>query len=167
MTSASQEDPFGHGHARITPSAPRRAFAVGLLMLLGGLLIYLALSEQGISLFSTLVLIVTGLGALGLAEALRRATAAHLILTETSLVDSAGTCLAEMDHIARVDRSAFAFKPSNGFILHLDAPAARHWAPGLWWRMGRRVGVGGVTSAAETKVVAEAISFRLAQREQT
>jgi len=159
------EDEPTRPRASITPSAARRAFAVGLLLTLGGLLIYLALSQAAATVFATVFLLGTGLGSLALAEALRRATAVHLHLTDTALMDSTGVCLARLDEIERVDRGAFAFKPSNGFILHLASPGDRHWAPGLWWRLGRRIGVGGVTSAAETKVVAEAISFTLAQRD--
>jgi hypothetical protein len=42
---------------------------------------------------------------------------------------------------------------------------SRVYAPGLWWRAGRRVAVGGVTSRAEGKAVAELINVMLAERE--
>ena len=42
----------------------------------------------------------------------------------------------------------------------------RRWWPGLWWSLGNRVGVGGVTSAAHTKAMAEIISAMIAQRAQ-
>jgi hypothetical protein len=38
------------------------------------------------------------------------------------------------------------------------------WVPGLWWRIGRSVGVGGMTGAAETKMMAEMIEAMIAVR---
>jgi hypothetical protein len=63
-----------------------------------------------------------------------------------------------------VERGAFAFKPSNGFLVRLDKPLGRGWAPGLWWRLGRLLGVGGVTSASQSKAMAEILSLELARR---
>jgi hypothetical protein len=54
-------------------------------------------------------------------------------------------------------------KPSNGFTVVMETKQPRAWAPGLWWRVGRRVGVGGVTGASQTKFMAEQIALRLAQ----
>jgi hypothetical protein len=47
-------------------------------------------------------------------------------------------------------------------MLRLSDKAPRAWYPGLWWRMGRRVGIGGVTSAAQTKAMAEIIAAMIA-----
>jgi hypothetical protein len=82
-------------------------------------------------------------------------------LTETEIRTSNGEVLARMDEILAVDRGAFAFKPSNGFTLKLNTKKPRAWAPGLWWRFGRRVGVGGVTSAGQAKFMAEQIALRI------
>ena len=101
------------------------------------------------------------------AEAMRRATQYALILTDRALLEvdadgQPGRVLATLDGIAAVERGTFAMKPSNGFLLRLEQPAGRVWAPGLWWRMGRRIGVGGVLSAPQTKAMAQIIEFRLA-----
>jgi hypothetical protein len=69
-----------------------------------------------------------------------------------------------MDGIRSVERGAFAFKPSHGFTLVMKEKQPRAWAPGLWWRLGRRVGVGGVTSAGQTKFMAEQIALRIEDR---
>ena len=50
--------------------------------------------------------------------------------------------------------------------LKTKTPAARRWEPGLWWRIGRRIGVGGVTPASQSKVMADLISARLVIRGQ-
>ena len=42
-------------------------------------------------------------------------------------------------------------------------PAA--WQPGLWWRLGNRIGVGGMTPGSQAKAMAEIIAIKLAQRD--
>ena len=66
-----------------------------------------------------------------------------------------------MGNIASVDRGAFAFKPSNGFTVRLKSPAPRAWLPGLWWRLGRRVGVGGATPGKAARDMADVITILL------
>lgn len=150
--------------ATIHPSAARRGFGIAALAILGAMLIYLGFSAPATFVFKLILLGFGGLALLG-GEALRRATANRLELTETDLRDSTGRILAKVAQIERVDRGAFAFKPSNGFLLKLSASGPRGWAPGLWWRIGSRIGVGGVTSAAQTKAMAEIISAMILQRE--
>ena len=89
---------------------------------------------------------------------MRRATSSSIELRRDGLYDQDGTLIARIDNIKRMDRGILAFKPSNGFILLLTEPMPRAWRPGLWWRFGRRVGVGGVTSAGMTKGMSEILS---------
>jgi hypothetical protein len=88
-----------------------------------------------------------------------------LELTEEVLRDSSGAELCRIDQVAKVDRSVFAFKPARGFLLVLDTPGPRAWVPGLWWRLGRRVGVGGTTSSAQTRFMAETIQAMIQSRQ--
>ncbi|RVT84546.1 hypothetical protein DXV76_12780 [Rhodobacteraceae bacterium CCMM004] len=150
--------------ARLRASPPRRAFGTGVLGLLGLLLIWLAVTA-GPTLPWRLVLLALGGGALAGAIRVWQATKATLLLYPHGLVDSDGRVVAEMDEIKAVDRGMFAFKPSNGFLMTLTAPAGRAWAPGLWWRVGRRVGVGGVTSSAEARAMADVLSVLIARRD--
>lgn len=148
-------------YAIVAASPARRIFGCAVLLLLGGLLLYVALASPP-SAGWLIFMLVFGLGALWLAEMVRRTGLGHVELTATELRDSQGRVLARIEDIARVERGAFAFlKPSNGFTLRLKAPKPRAWAPGLWWRLGRRVGVGGITSAGQAKFMAEQIAFRL------
>jgi len=144
--------------ATVAPSVIRRYFGVGVLMILGFVLIYIAFARPP-ELFGWRVFLI-GLGALILwgAETMRRASAVSLILTRETLSSSDGRILARVQDIASVDRSFFAFKPSNGFLVTLKTRQERTWVPGLWWRFGRRVGVGGVTSARETRFMAEILT---------
>lgn len=150
--------------ARIRPSLLRRIVGVGTLAALGALLVYLAVFVPPGAIFWQLFLIGLGAGAFWLAERSWRASARQIELTATELRDSGGAVICTLDDIAAVERGAFAFKPSQGFLLRLSAPAPAAWAPGLWWRFGRRVGVGGLTPGAEARIVADALSAHLAAR---
>jgi hypothetical protein len=39
------------------------------------------------------------------------------------------------------------------------------WRPGMWWRVGRRIGVGGMTPAHQCKHISEIIAVIMAKRE--
>ena len=147
--------------AIVQPSLPRRLFGTGVLGAIGVLLIYIAAAKMPMPIWQVL-LTALGAGTLYLSLRMRRATAHRIELTAEGLRCSDGRVIARMDQITGVDRGAFAFKPSNGFLLRLSEPGPRAWAPGLWWRLGHRVGVGGVTSAAQTRIMAEMIEARLA-----
>jgi len=149
--------------ATISPSPIRRAIALSLLVLLGGLLIYQAIDTPPESLFWLGFLLISGVLMLYGAERMRRATLARIELHEDRVVDSNGIELCHIDNIKSVERGAFAFKPSNGFLIRLNKPLPRALALGLWWRFGRSIGVGGVTPASQAKFMSEMIALRLAQ----
>ncbi|MGZ9812241.1 hypothetical protein ACXN5S_17400 [Pseudoroseicyclus sp. H15] len=142
---------------------PRRLLALGVLYALGGIALLLAAGGSA-GAGAALALLAIGALVLTLAESLRRATQLALLLGEAGLEDSEGRVLARWEEIARVERGTFAFKPSSGFALRLHQRAGFAWAPGLWWRMGRRLGVGGVTDGRAARAMAEAIAARLEQR---
>ncbi|MFP4275573.1 MAG: hypothetical protein ACLFRU_11165 [Paracoccaceae bacterium] len=149
----------------VEASGPRRVIALAMLVGLGGLLLYIAFATPPRVLGWQLFLLVAGAGALWLAERMRRATAGRLVLTARALTDADGTVLARIDELEKLDRGVFAFKPSSGFLLKLRHPGPAEWRPGLWWRLGRRVGVGGVTPRYQTRAMAELIELRLARRD--
>ena len=149
--------------AAITPSKPRRLFGVGMLAVLGSLLILLAILRPPAAPAAQGFLIVLGAVALLLCARLHAATARGLRLTEAGIFDTDGRVIALCGNIVRVERGVFAFKPSNGFALHLKERQPRAWEPGLWWRWGRRVGVGGVISGAEGRQMADLISAMLTE----
>lgn len=138
----------------------RRVFAVGVIYLLGALLVWIAFARPPAPGWAVL-LIALGIGALALADMLRRATRLVLQLTLEGLQDSSGRMLARWNEMERIERGAFALKPSNGFSIVLKEKQPRAWAPGLWWRLGRRVGVGGVTPQRAARFMAEQMALRL------
>ena len=147
-------------YAQLQASPGRRIFAYGAQFGLGGIIIYVTLVQPP-SLPWMMFMLAFGVVMLWQAERLRRSTTVTIELTATELRDSAGTVLAHIDEVQSVERGTFAFKPSNGFTLVLNSKKPRAWLPGLWWRFGRRVGVGGVTNAGQAKFMAERISMMI------
>ncbi|MEM7471309.1 MAG: hypothetical protein AAF340_08150 [Pseudomonadota bacterium] len=148
----------------IVPSAPRRLFGAGVLYASGGLLIYIALVQPPSAAYA---LLLVGFGAVSTYGGWRmwQVTGRMIELTEEELRLSDGTVIAKIEDIDKVDRSFFAFKPSNGFLVTLKVKYPSAWAPGLWWRFGKRIGIGGVTPASEGKVMADALSAMIATRD--
>lgn len=150
--------------ARFGASKARRIFACSVLYGFAGLLIYLAFVRPP-TLLWLVMLLGMGMATLVIAERLRRATLIEIVLTATEVRDSEGRILALIEDVVSVERGAFALKPSNGFTLVLRNRAPRAWVPGMWWRMGRRVGVGGATPAGPAKFMAERIALQIAVRD--
>ena len=151
-------------YATVHASPGRRWFGYGVLFMLGALVLYTTLAHPPAAHWMVFMLCF-GVAMLWLAERLRRATTMVITLTKDDLRDSSGTVLARIADVRSVERGAFAFKPSNGFTLVMKNKSPRAWAPGLWWRMGRRVGVGGVTAAGQSRFMAEQIALQIKQRD--
>ena len=113
-----------------------------------------------------IVAVVIGALALLSGERSRRSRYVSVLLTNSRLVDSLGQEIARLDQITGIDRGAMAFKPSNGFLLHLDHKPGRAWVPGLWWRFHKFVGIGGSTQSGPGKFMAEIIALKIAERDQ-
>lgn len=153
--------------AKLEVSPLRRLFGLAALAFLGGLLVYVAALHPPQAPGWRLFLLVLAAGTFALAEAMRRATTRPLILRRDGLFDSAGRPLARMEDIVGLERGMFAMKPSNGFTLRLKRPGRRVWAPGVWWRLGRWVGVGGVTSAPQARIMADILTAQLSGQDGT
>ena len=149
--------------AMVQASPARRWAGVGMLTTIGALVIYVALASPPEPVWQ-LFLFAVGGAAFWLAHRMWHATNDRIELTRSELRTGSGRVIAMVADIESVDRGVFAFKPSNGFLVRTGTKGANDWAPGLWWRVGHRVGVGGVTAAAETKFMSEMLSVMLAER---
>ncbi len=149
--------------ATVRASAPRRWMGVGMLVVVGALVIYVALASPPEPEWQIFLMIV-GAGAFWLSHRMWTATEDAIELTHSELRTRSGRLICAVADIEGVDRGVFAFKPSNGFLVRTKEPQANSWAPGLWWRFGRRIGIGGMTAAAETKFMSEMLSAMLAER---
>lgn len=148
----------------IIPSAPRRLFGTGVLYLLGGTLLYVAVTNPPSAAFA---LFLVGMGALSLFGGYKmwQVTSRMIELTEDELRLSDGTVICRTEDVDKIDRSFFAFKPSNGFLVTTKVRYPAAWAPGLWWRFGKRIGVGGVTPGSDGKIMADTLAALVATRD--
>ncbi|MCA0043010.1 hypothetical protein [Celeribacter litoreus] len=149
----------------LTPSAMRRVSATLMLGVLGLLVLWVALRPEGPTFGWRIFLLVLGGGSLFVSWMVWSGSSRRLVLTEEALLEEDGGSRREIcriSDIAKVERGTFAFKPSNGFVIHLKTSGQRAWVPGLWWRFGKRIGVGGVTPAGEGKAMADVLGARVA-----
>ncbi|MFZ3584060.1 hypothetical protein ACOI1H_18105 [Loktanella sp. DJP18] len=133
----------------------------GILMM-GGLAVLLLRTALHQGFATQAVMVAGGLAALALAFAMWRGRGDSLRWTDRGLMDGAGQLIAARDQIVAVDRNPMALKPSNGFTLRMAVSQSRTWQPGLYWRIGRRVGVGGLTSPGVAKALADRIALETA-----
>lgn len=166
MTPTDEMPTFDPNEVLVTAgaSAGRRILGLGSLGLLGVMLIYIAV-VQSPEIQWRVFLLVLGVVSLWMVDRMRRATSSCLELTETELRDSDGTVIALVADIDGLDRGFFAFKPSNGFLMRTVTKGEAAWRPGMWWRVGRRIGVGGMMPAHQSKQIAEILAIMMAKRE--
>ncbi len=151
-------------YARVPVAPSRRMLAMIILYGLGAFVLYL--SFNGLSgIGGSVIMIALAAGCFWAGEQMRRSAGVEVVLTDNGVETSEGLMLAQMDNIQLVNRGALAAKPSTGFTLVLKTPQPRTWRPGLWWRIGRRVGIGGITGAGATKFMAEQIALRIDARD--
>jgi hypothetical protein len=149
----------------LRPSPARRAFGALTQAMLGLIVLWIALASPPDDPEWLVFLLV--LGAVMIALTIRgwRRSDAPLLLQADGLWEEGGGAVAPLAEIEAVDRALFSFKPSNGFLIRTRSPLGRAWAPGMWWRIGRRVGVGGVISGADSKIAADILSALVARRD--
>lgn len=151
--------------ARLQIAPIRRWTGAIVLALIGVGLLYSGLFYPPAVLLGRLAVFL--LGFLMILQALwsLRAKSGALVLKSDGLWVENGPQLAALDDIETVQVSAFAIKPSNGFAVVLRSPTGFKWVPGLYWCVGRRIGVGGATNPSQAKAMAETLSTLIMDRE--
>ncbi len=147
--------------AVLSTSPFRRGIALAVQLALGVMMIGISLRLPEMNLVVQAPLIALGGFMIWRSHAMYRATDTQLILSRDGLFESSGRQLFAMDNVFRVERGAFAFKPTNGFLVTLKTGEPRAWVPGLWWRVGKRVGIGGVISGKAARDMADFIALML------
>lgn len=147
--------------SRLAPSIARRILASGSPAGLGVVVFWIAANHPAPSASLLLGLGALGLSALAFAVLVWRATAVGLVLTEAELRDTTGRQLFALADVQQVEKGALSWKPAGGFAVVLTAPKPRVWVPGLWWRLGRRVMIGGATNGGEAKAMADLLRIEL------
>ncbi len=151
--------------ARLQIAPVRRWFGVIILALIGVGLIYSGLVYPPAALLGRLAIFLLGFLIILQAYWNLQVRSGALVLKEDGLWVENGPQLAALDNIETVQVSAFSIKPSNGFAVVLRSPARLKWVPGLYWCVGRRIGVGGATHPAQAKAMAELLSTLIMDRE--
>lgn len=151
----------------IAPRPARRITGVAVYGLLGMILIYIAAAFPPAHPGWLIFLLGMGAGCMYLSWRMWEVSGQVLELTRTELREQGGRVLFTIAEVASVDRGFFAFKPANGFLIRLKERNTRPrvYAPGLWWRSGKTVMVGGVTSGRQAKSVADLITVLLLERD--
>lgn len=166
MARKKKIDPDEH-LASIVPRPVRRIVAVGFVVTLALLVWTIAAMRPPEHFGYMLFLVFFGAGCLWLGYGMWHASAREIELTRSELREVGGRVLCSIDNVARVDRGAFAFKPAGGFLIRLKEPEGpRTYAPGVWWRMGRTLAVGGVTARQDGKNVADMMIVMMVERGQ-
>ena len=155
------DDPVPMEPMTLRASPSRRVFALVTQAGLGLLLLWVALAHPPQAPAWGVGLLALGAGVLWLTIRAWRGSAQAIVLDAGGLRREDGTPIAPIGNLVAVDRALFAMKPSNGFVARLDAPMAGAWVPGLYWRIGRRVGIGGITGGAETKLMADTLAVMI------
>ncbi len=145
---------------RAEASVPRLWLAVGLQTTLGAMVLYIAFTEPPELHWQAFLIVLGGL-CLFLAERTYAARLVAVELTKEELRDTSGAVIARIENIKTISRGAFAAKPSQGFTLILKEKSPARWLPGLWWRAGRRIGIGGTAPGSQTKVMAQILESLL------
>lgn len=145
----------------LKPSPARRILASGASAGLGLVLLWLLVSQPGREPMLLIGLLTMSALCFGFAVVTWRATAKGLILTDDVLREDQGRVLFQLADVARIERSLLGWKPAGGFAVVTTTPKPRAWVPGLWWRAGRRVMIGGATNGGEAKAMADLMQAEL------
>lgn len=151
---------------RLPASPLRRWAALILLGLFAAMFLQIGVELPADRLLPKAGALLLGLGVIWQAIQLWQASGRGLELTVEGLRETGtGRMLARVEDIAEVNRSVFAYRPATGFLILLHRPTGTAaWAPGMWWRFGRRIGVGGVTPKMEGKALAELLGEMVRSR---
>ena len=142
----------------------RRMFGVLSIAGLGITLLYIAAVFPPTKILALVALVLVGALFIWASTRLYRSTDNTILLTREAITTQSGHVLCRLEDIAKVDRGFFAFKPSNGFLVLLKERGERSWAPGMWWHLGKHLGIGGVTSPRQSKEMVSIIQMMLAEQ---
>lgn len=133
----------------------RRVVGTGAIGLIGTSFLWHGY-QQLIATGEGLPLILLAVAGFYGAQRFWRSSATGLVLTPTELRDTRGRQIVRVADIVAVNRDTFAMiKPTNGFVIAVRDKLPATISPGIWWRLGKRIGIGGLIGAGEGKAMAE------------
>ena len=73
------------------------------------------------------------------------------LLNQEGIFNLDNTIICRIEDIETIDTSPYTFRSANGFIVFLRERSTFKIVPGLYWRLGNRISIGGLVSKAESK----------------
>ena len=88
---------------------------------------------------------------------LKRYSKVGFLINQSGLFNLDGSVICEIGDIERIDVSPYTFKSANGFIVILKTKSSFKSIPGLYWRLGKRISIGGLVSKNESKFLSQTL----------
>ena len=88
---------------------------------------------------------------------LKRYSKIGFLINQSGLFNIDGSVICKIDDIERIDVSPYTFKSANGFIVILKTKSSFKSIPGLYWRLGKRLSIGGLVSKNESKFLSQTL----------
>ena len=88
---------------------------------------------------------------------LKRYSKVGFLINQSGLFNLDGSIICEIGDIEIIDVSPYTFKSANGFIVILKTKNSFKLIPGLYWRLGKRLSIGGLVSKTESKFLSQAL----------
>ena len=73
------------------------------------------------------------------------------LLNQEGIFNLDNSIVCRIEDIETIDTSPYTFRSANGFIVFLRERSTFKIVPGLYWRLGNRISIGGLVSKAESK----------------
>ena len=122
-----------------------------IFALLAFLIVSLSRLEKNISVLDMLLIPIIVVLGLWLKRFLNRYSKIGFLINELGMFNLDESLIFKMDEIERIDVSPYTFKSANGFIILLKTKSSFKFIPGLYWRLGNRISIGGLVSKNESK----------------
>lgn len=149
---------------KLKPSRGRRIVGAVLLMLCGFFILFYTVFAAQDALFFRVAALLIGALFLWQAQWNLRVSNTTITLTKEGLYAANGDLICRVSNMVEIDDGWFSFKPSNGFLVRLYEAEDPKWARGLYWRIGKRLGVGGAIEPAEVKALSAQLSLLIRER---
>ena len=150
--------------AELRPSKLRFGVTLVAIAAMGAVLAAMGLTNADVGLGLRTLAILGGIGLVFLAARVTAQGRSAVVLTRDGLFEITGRPICTVQDIANVDRGFTAIRPSTGFSVQLKTRHSAAWSPGLWWRFGKMVGVGGITPPTAGRFMADALATALKER---
>ena len=147
-------------HSDLTYELPSHRIKI-LGTIIFGLLLFLIYTvsslDNEITLLDFLLIPLIILLALWFKSFLNRYSKMGFLINQEGLFNLDKSLICRIDEIDQIDTSPYTFKSANGFIVILKTKNSFKTVPGLYWRLGKRISIGGLIAKNESKFVSSTL----------